>query len=199
MTVLDLLRVCRGVSIGMHAQRKASVGWKRPVGVIYSNLVPKADYHHHQYIWSSVNLSCLVMKTPRNGSTEYFLHWCPCEELFSETEPLKGQVFFSVTFYYGAPPAITKMNFTVVITVRALQKDVAVRVSLCLFFTKLCKPSFLNIFLQGMLSLTSEGPLLVNCLWDTIFFLSILFYPFSNPSWTHFQMFILLIWYSVSI
>lgn len=64
MTVLDLLRVCRGVSIGMHAQRKASVGWKGPAGVIYSNLVLKARYHH-QYIWSSVNLSCLVMKVPQ--------------------------------------------------------------------------------------------------------------------------------------
>lgn len=116
MTVLDLLRVCRGVSIGMHAQRKASVGWIGPIDVIYSNLVLKADYHH-QYIWSSVNLSCLVMKTPRNGNTASFLHWCPCEELFSEIEPLKGEVFFSVTFYYGAPPAITKMNLTLVITV----------------------------------------------------------------------------------
>lgn len=163
MTVLDLLRVCRGVRIGMHAQRKASVGWIGPVGVIYSNLVLKADYHH-QYIWSSVNLSCLVMKTPRNGNIASSQPWSPCEELFSETEPLKGQVFFSLTFSHGAPPAITKMNLTLVITVRALQKDVAVRSTLCLFFTKLCKPSFLRIFLQGVLSLTFEGPLLVNCL-----------------------------------
>lgn len=190
MTVLGMLRVCRGVSIGMHAQRKASVGWKGPVGVIYSNLVLKAEYHH-QYIWSSVNLSCLVMKTPRNVNTVSFTHWCPCEELFSGTGPLKGQVFFSVTFYYGAPPAITKINLTPVISVSS---GILLFRPLYLFFTKLCKPSFLNIFLQGMLSL----PLLVNCLWDTIFF-SILFNAFSNLSWTYFQMFILLTWYSVSI
>lgn len=56
-----------------------------------------------------------------------------------------------------------------VITVRALQNDVAVRLSVCFFFTKLRKPSFLSIFLQGLLSLTFGGPLLVNSLWDTIF------------------------------
>lgn len=130
MTVLDLLRVCRGVSIGMRAQRKASVGWKGSAGVIQFNLLLKADYHH-QYIWLSVNLSCLVTKTPRNGNTASFLRCCPCKELFPKTEPLKGQVFFSVTFYYGAPPAITKINLNPVIIVRDLQMDVAVRLSLC--------------------------------------------------------------------
>lgn len=126
----------------------------------------KADYHH-QYIWSSVNLSCLVMKTPRNGNTAAFLHWCPCEELFSKTEPLKGQVFFSITFYYGAPPTITKKNLTRH-HCEGPSKRCCCQV-ICLFFTKLCKPSFLTIFLQGLLSLTFEGPLLVNSLWDTIF------------------------------
>lgn len=150
MAVLDLSDICKEVNIGMHAQRKTGTLVGRGPLMWFSltlcikQIITSGTSGH---LWI-----CLAASCNPPGMLQPFCITILLKNFIPRLSLLKGD-FFCVNLLLSGPICHYKEEFDSVIIARALRKEwcVDIRSSLSLvFFTRLSKPSSLDVFSRAM-------------------------------------------------